>query len=147
MSTYTFSTWMYANLLYPLVFFFFIGGRLDDVSSGLAFLFPFLFFTILLSLPSLLLSYILMQGIIVLRASADVKFIGWLLSAPVVVIANFIIICFLIFREDIVSSNFWPIVNPAMIAVAVVILLRYKSFYTALNNLTDNQLSKEGEPS
>ena len=143
MSFYTLSTWLYANMLYPLMLFMYMGGKPDGLLSAVAAYFPFLLFALLLSLPSLLFSSLIMQIITRINTSADIKLIVWFISAQVIVIANYFLISYGLFQANIVGSEFWYIVIPAMIAVALTVLIRIKFFYISLSQFKNKELQLE----
>ena len=127
MNLHVSGTWFWANLLHPFIMFFYFD--FFDHSSGselFGVLFAIFIYSLIFSLPSLFISFLWVYLISKLPVSVRVKYIAWIVSAPLLVILNFMLIS-LLSGSDITFSEL-QIAIPAMIAVVIIILIRYKQF-------------------
>jgi hypothetical protein len=129
MIVYVFGTWVLANLLHPAVMFLYFGnaGEFFDVDGMYAALQLFLY-SLLFSLPALLMSIAIVYGINKLSANPTAKFWIWLMAGPFIALFNFILILFILVGSD------WHLYEleigiPAMISIILTVLLRNRAFF------------------
>lgn len=135
MSLHVFITWLMAILLYPLLLLIYIGGEFSFDAEQLAFLFGLFLCTLVFSMPSLLLSVLVMVPITKAAVTNSSKFIIWCIAATVAVVVNFYLIFYFILKENIFRSASIELMLPALLAVAITILFRYQYFFIALSKL------------
>lgn len=143
MSFYTLSTWMFAVLLYPVIFFFYIGGGYPFSMDMIGIYIILTFFNLIFSLPSLFLSMVTTSKIANLAITHIQKFVLWLVAAMVIVVINFYAIFLLFIREKDLTWDFFNLIIPAMIAVAIIIVLQQRSFFNAVEKLNPAKQSTE----
>jgi cell division protein FtsW (lipid II flippase) len=136
---YVFITWLLINLLHPfaLSFYFNTDNGLVFDSDFLAY-YPLVFiYSLLFSSVSLMLSYVAIYFIKKIISKNSFRFVIWLLSSLVITVINFWLL-FLILDEQMNWQDM-KISIPAMITVAIVILIRYKYFIDTMDeNHRDN---------
>jgi hypothetical protein len=133
MSLHVFITWLISILLYPVFLLIYIGGEYSFDTEQLAFLFGLFVFTLVFGLPSLLLSLLVMRPIAKAPVTDSSKFIIWCIAAILTVVANFYLIFYFILKEDIFRSASIELILPALLAVSITILIRFKYFFTAVS--------------
>lgn len=129
---YVFITWLLINLLHPiaLTIYFNSGDGLFKWEDFSELYFPVLMYSLLCSIPSLILSY----GTIYLIKRAtipdEVIFLIWFITACLITFLNFIIVF-----GFVLGSFRWndlTIAIPGASATALVILIRYNYFIKML---------------
>ena len=129
MSGHMTSTWLWTNLLHPFIMFLYFndgGAPFGDGMFGALIL--VMIYSLIFSLPSLFLS--LLAGYLITRMQTNVaiQFLVWVITAPLIVVLNVVLLA-------VVSGDgaftFWDlgIAYPGIIAVLVVVLLRYQLFF------------------
>ena len=138
MNLHVSGTWFWANLLHPFVMFFYFGySGYQSGSEIFGVLFSIFLYSLIFSLPSLFISFILIYLISRLPVSAVGKYFTWMIMAPAAIILNFLLI-YLLVGGDIVFSDL-QVAMPAMIAVIIIILIRYKQFLNVINQLKETK--------
>jgi hypothetical protein len=128
---YVFKTWVVANLINPFIFCLAFG--LDDSSfSGGVIGFGFDLFAIFLiySIPSLIMSWLLMALIDKLPFNMRIKYFVWLFLVPVLPVINLM----LLDGGDYNYKSAFEFAWPAVIAVFLTVIIRTKYFFKRLNN-------------
>jgi len=129
MHLHVFSTWVLANLLHPFIMLLYIGypihpsfvELLGNYSS-------ILYYSVIFSLPSLFISFLWVYLISRLQVPAIGIYIIWLVSAPLLIILNMLLILILFPGAiGLLGVNYFI---PAMIAVVIIILIRHDQFYS-----------------
>ncbi len=141
MYMYVSTTWLVANLIHPIMLFIVFGNasiNSETLGIGLA----FIFYSILLSLPSLLISYVFMYVLSRLDMPPQAWYFTWLILAPVIVVVNYWLIFHSFLGEEMSRENI-QIMLPAMFSVVLTILARYNSFFRK----TDQSKNKRNERS
>ena len=90
-------TWLLANLLHPFFMLCLFGGFGSDINPEAAtFMIGIFFYSLVISLPSLLLG--LLAGYLVGRLNIlpELKFICWLIIAPLIAVVNFLLLFLLL---------------------------------------------------
>jgi len=132
MNSHVPGTWLVANLLHPVaMFLYFNEGPVSVSAIDIPGVFQVVGFSFLFSLPSLLLGFLADYLISFLRAGAGVKFITWFATAPLIALLNFVLL-FLVFGGSFLFTEL-QIALPAMMAVAVAVLLRHRSFFNSIH--------------
>jgi hypothetical protein len=131
-------TWLLANLLHPVLLFLFMGNSGDyslfDLAGGY---FSTLFFSLIFSSPSLWLSFLWGYLISGFSLTSFGKYIAWIISAPLLIIINMqLILLFFAGEINFSEINFCV---PAMIAVEIIILIRYNQFINCFNQLKEKK--------
>jgi hypothetical protein len=132
------ATWLIANLLHPLVALIVFGGNSDLNLDMVASVLGIIVYSLLFSLPSLLLSFLAIYGIFKLPSSITVKYITWLVIAPFIVFVNYWLL-FSVFLGVSMQKEDTDFMLPAMIAVVLTILVRYISFFRMATNLNKKE--------
>lgn len=135
MSLHVIITWLIAISLYPVLLVLYIGRLYSFSAEDFAFLFGLFFYTLVFALPSLVLSLLVMMPIAKAPATNSSKLIIWCVAAMLTVVVNFYLIFYFILKEDIFRSASIELILPALLAVSITILIRYKYFFTALSKL------------
>jgi hypothetical protein len=127
MNMHVSGTWFWANLLHPFIMFFYLGNSGHSSGSELfGGLFTIFIYSLIFSLPSLFISFLLVYLISLLPVSAVDKYITWIVTAPLIVVLNFMLISLL--SGNVITFSELQIAVPAMIAVVIIILIRYNQF-------------------
>ncbi len=146
MSLHVIITWLIAISLYPVLLVLYIVGADSFDMEQITFLFGLFFYTLVFALPSLVLSLLVMMPIAKAPATNSSKLIIWCVAAMLTVVVNFYLIFYFILKEDIFRSTSIELILPALLAVSITILIRYKYFFAALSKLeSDNNLLNEKE--
>lgn len=124
---YAFITWFVANLLHPIILILYagaVGGLLGSEIVGAYFL--IFIYTLLFSIPSLVISCMAVYIPAWLPIKPTYKYLIWILIALVIPMLNLFIL-------KLIDASFfrefdYDIVTPASIAVLLSILFRYKAF-------------------
>ena len=122
--------WLLANLFHPLLLITWFGVWDFGISSDdfgivlMLFIYGFLF-----SMPSLLLGFLAAYLVSKMHPVPLTRFLYWLLLSPLVALLNWMLVA-LFFGGRIAWDDF-SIALPAMIAVLLASLMRYKSFLKA----------------
>ncbi len=128
MSNHMAITWLLANLLHPVVMlFYFNDPALPTTVGEIGSVLQVMVYTMIFSLPSLLLSLLAGYLLSLLQAPVITRFLLWLIVAPLIAVLNFVLLTLVLTGG---SFAFFEIQFgvPAMIAVVIVVLLRYNSF-------------------
>lgn len=123
-------TWFWANLFHPFVMYFYFSGNYSE-PEPVGTLFQIFIYSLVFSLPSLFTSLLVSYLVCLLRATTTFKYVIWLIAAPIITCLNFLLI-FGGLTGNLNSFEF-QIAVPAMISVVIVILLRYRSFFAAID--------------
>jgi len=128
MFRHTFFTWLLANSLHPVMFF--IATVIDGDALGFSLglfktYFLFLTYSVSISLPCLFLGWLSLYIILITPNTDSTKFLLWLITAPALVLFEFIIILSLF---DLVEKEFLLFSLPGITAIVVAILARYQQF-------------------
>jgi hypothetical protein len=136
MYLHVFITWLLANLIHPVIMYFFLGngGSLLGVHFFATY-FLILLYSLFISSIGLLLSFGAANYLLKLSIGVVEKFICWLIVAPLLVIANLWLFFIILGEGTLLALTEYRLFVPAMIAVAVTILIRYKYFFKALESL------------
>ena len=138
MNLHVSGTWFWANLLHPFVMFFYLGySGYQSGTEIFGVLFLIFLYSLVFSLPSLFISFLLIFLISMLPVTTVVKYLTWMIAAPVVVVLNFLLIS-LLAGGGIVFSDL-HIAMPAMIAVVILILIRHKQFLNIISQLKETK--------
>lgn len=134
MNTHVPATWLLANLLHPFLMAIQIHEGLFYFSSGdVPLLLPIFLYSLVFSLPSLILAFFAEYLLSRLQVKVSARFLLWLLTAPLIVVLNFGLL-FLLFDTSFSLSDF-GIALPAMAAVFITVLIRHKAFFKTYNKL------------
>jgi hypothetical protein len=127
-------TWFFANVLHPFVVLLFFGiSDYASVADLFGALFSVFIYSLIFSLPSLFISFLVVYLFSLSPASAITKYFCWMVVAPVVVVINYIFM-FLLFGGEIFFSEL-EIALPAVIAVVITIIIRHKQFLILFNQI------------
>lgn len=127
MSVHTISTWALANLIHPFIMLLFFalyeGGTWGMGSLSIM---PFIFiFSVVVSLPALLLSRIFLGIIKHTDLTWHGKYALWLFAAPMAIVIELLVFNFISLRLDVESLHLFA---PSIIATIIAILIRLKQF-------------------
>ena len=136
------NTWFIANLLHPVILFFYFEGAENFEPEMIGFGLQFLVLSFLFSLPSLLLGMGIIYTLFKLSFSVTGRYILWLIVTLLIVIINFWII-FYGFSGAHINKNDFEIIIPALIATGITVITRHAPFF----QLTAQLKSKENEDS
>jgi hypothetical protein len=128
---YTLNTWLLANLLHPVIAVICWIKKSDssfEVIVGGSF--QLFIFTLVFSLPFLLISAVIIQLIKKIPLTSINKYLVWLFLATSLPFIGMLTIS-LVF-EDINMEDL-PLILPATLSVLIAILIRYKAFFKMLN--------------
>jgi hypothetical protein len=144
MYLYVFITWLLANLIHPIVFSFFMGNDSDFLGGDiLGFYFLILAYSLFISCIGLLLSFLIIHLISKIAIGNENKFICWLISAPMVIVLNlWLLLAFLGDGDSMELSNY-ELAIPSMIAVAIIIVVRFRYFFKAIEQVQEKNKSNE----
>lgn len=133
MASHISMTWLVANLVHPFTMVIWLSGghfyglpSLGEILSGYLLIFSY---SICLSLPSLIISNLIINVSSRICKRSITLYLFWLLISPVIVVVNYSIIT-LLFTKEITLEEI-DIVFPAMASVMLIILIRYKYFSNA----------------
>ena len=131
---HTFITWFVANLLHPILLLVMIGYNDGDLFSSdvIILIVPVFFYSLLFSLPSLIIAWILIALIKRLPIDLPFKFTVWLFLIAAVPAINFVLFGLLLGITGLSKEDI-QIFIPATIAVVATVLLRYKYFIRLFN--------------
>lgn len=129
MFNYIFFTWFLANLLHPLMWIFWAmamgGGSAWSDGAGW-WLFFMTILCLIISLPCLLVGYILLKAIGRTPLTVQARFCLWLIASPGLAFLESMLIIGLLFR--FFGPGDLVFVIPALVATALSTLLRYSQF-------------------
>jgi len=128
MFLHTFYTWVLANLLHPVMFFLtvlVIGDSMGFNSDLVKNYFLFLTYSVCISIPCLFLGWLSLYIILITPNTDSVKFLLWLITAPALVLFEFIIILNFF---DLVEKEFFLFSLPGITAIGFAIVARYQQF-------------------
>lgn len=128
MFLHTFYTWVLANLIHPVMFFLatLIVGDASGFNQNLfESYFLYLVYSFCISFPCLFLGWLSLYIILVTPGSDDVKFFLWLVTAPAVILFEFLVILVLF---DLIKLEILLFSVPGIAAIGVSILVRYQQF-------------------
>jgi len=136
MGLHIFVTWVVTNLVHPFVFAIWISNGAVSEWPGFAEVFGGLvqifLYSLILSLPGQLFSQLIMYAGKRLVQNHTILYIFWLLAAPLMVVLNFCFDAFVLTGGEFFLEEI-EITIPAIIAVIITILLRYRQFFNACN--------------
>jgi hypothetical protein len=144
MFSHTFTTWLLANLLHPLIWFvylFITGNNNSDTFSAesVSLLLLVFFYSLIFSLPCLLLSRGLLQVISLTKENLLVKFIAWLFANALLIVLEVWVIILLLTGGNEPELLLFSV--PAIAATWVAIAIRWKQF----KNLILQQKTNDNE--
>ena len=128
MFLHTFYTWILANILHPVMFF------LATLVMGEAFgfnqnlfenYFLYLVYSLFISVPCLFLGWLSLYIVLATPNPDDAKFVIWLVTAPALVLFEFLIILSLF---DLIELKPLLFSLPGIAATGISILIRYPQF-------------------
>ncbi len=144
MYLYIFITWLLANLIHPVTFYFFMSNGRNLLGGNFAGLYFFIFlYSLFISSIGLLLSFLAINIISKLPFSNEGKFICWLVTAPLLIVVNLWLFFVLMGEGGSIELSNYELAVPATIALAVIILIRYKYFYKTMEALKTETKSNE----
>lgn len=127
MFLHIFYTWLLSNLFHPFVFLLLsmIRGHATSFLNAEVFTIGLIFFgaSLLFSVPCLLVGWLCLYLINASPNSAGTKFMLWLIIGPSLV---FLEVLFILFCTGQIDIQILLFSFPAMIAVAVAILIRHR---------------------
>ena len=128
MFRHTFFTWLLANSLHPVIGFIAI-FIMDDASrfdqDFFLVYFLSLAYSCFISIPCLLLGWLSLYIILVTPNSDDVRFFLWLITAPALILFEFLVILILF---DSIELKVLLYSLPGIAAIVVSILVRNQQF-------------------
>lgn len=135
------NTWFIANLLHPVILFFYFEGAENFEPEMIGFGLQFLVFSFLFSLPSLLLCMGAIYTLFKLSFSVTGRYMIWLIITLLIVIINFWII-FYGFIGAHINKNDFEIIIPALMAAGITVIIRHVQFFrvTAQIKNKENEL-------
>lgn len=127
---YTFYTWLLANLLHPLFFFFLLLALGDHAQpywneGAIWLLFIFIIVCMACSLPCLIAGWLCMYVIRHTTYLPYAKFLVWLVAAPLLVFFEFLFIGVI---ADEMEAIILLLMLPSIAAVITAIVIRYSAF-------------------
>jgi hypothetical protein len=138
MNLHASGTWFWANLLHPFVMFFYFGySGYQSGSEIFGMLFLIFLYSLIFSLPSLFISFLVIFLISILPATAVVKYFTWMIAAPAIVILN--VLLFALLAGSGITFSDLQIAMPAMIAVVIIILIRHNQFLNLISQLKETK--------
>jgi len=139
---YVFKVWLLSNLLHPLFFAaaeFTSTGHLDmDWSEMIGPGFMLFFFSMILSLPSLIGGWILIWFVLKFRSDEQTLFFLWLFLIPLVAVLNWVLPLLLV--ENDLSFEVLSLSLPSAAAVFLSVILLYKSFFNLFKSPEPEEL-------
>ena len=131
MFSHAFSTWLLANLLHPLIWFIFLvitGNNNNDTFSAesVSMLFIVFFYSLIFSLPCLLLSRGLLQVTAFMKDNHLVKFIAWFFGNALLIVLEVWVIILLLTGGKEIELLLYSV--PAIAATWLAIAFRWKQF-------------------
>jgi hypothetical protein len=140
MFLHTFYTWLLANLLHPLMLAAGVivttGNVNVNFNETINFLFQILFYSMLFSLPCLLLSWLFLGIIVFSGYLMPVKFILWLLVTALLIFLEVFIILYL--SEEEIEWELLLFALPATAATWMAIAFRWNQFKNLITQQTKN---------
>jgi hypothetical protein len=131
MKTHIAYTWLWANLLHPFILLlYFDEGNFSFSTDTMASLLQGIAYSLLFSLPALFFSQLAGYLITRMHAAMIIQFLLWVIIAPLIVLLNFLLV-FLVGGRDSFYLFELNVAIPAILAVTLVVLLRYQSFFNA----------------
>jgi hypothetical protein len=128
MFLHTFYTWILANILHPVMFFLatFVMGEASGLNQNLfESYFLYLIYSFFISIPCLFLGWLSLFVILVTPNTDDAKFVLWLVTAPALIIFEFLVILVLL---DSIDMEVLLFSLPGIVATGVSVLVRYQQF-------------------
>lgn len=128
MFLHTFYTWVLANLLHPVMFFIatlVIGETIEFNFDLVKIYFLFLTYSVGISFPSLFLGWLSLYIILITPNTDTAKFLLWLITAPALILFEFIVILCLF---GLVEKEIFLFSLPGITATGVAIAVRYPQF-------------------
>lgn len=133
---YCLRLWFYSNLLHPLVLFLglmiYKGHEVIDMSGFAGFYFFCFVFSLLVSVPSLILANLVLWLLLKLKAREFQKFLVWLFLISCIAIINWIGFYFFIGQYKIGIDDF-VLVLPSVLSAGFVGVITFPSFSKLLN--------------
>jgi hypothetical protein len=131
MFSHAFTTWLLANLLHPLIWFIYLvstGNNNSDTFSAesVSILLLVFFYSLIFSLPCLLLSRGLLQVIALTKDNFLVKFIAWLFANALLIVLEVWVIILLLTGGNEIELLLFSL--PAIAATWLAIAIRWKQF-------------------
>lgn len=129
-------TWLLANLLHPFIMWVYFGGSgFSSAPELFGIVFMIIVYSFIFSIPSLFLSYLAGYLISLMPLEKNMQYLVWLVTAPAIAFVNFLLITALLSGKINFEEIGFSV--PAMIAVIIAVLFRFKQF-VHLNNKHKN---------
>lgn len=128
MFLHTFYTWILANILHPVMLFLatiVVGGDFGFNQNIFESYFLYLVYSFCISIPCLFLGWLSLFIIVVTPNPDDAKFVLWLVTAPALIIFEFLVILILFDSTELKVLLFSL---PGIVATGVSVLVRYQQF-------------------
>jgi hypothetical protein len=135
MFIYVIATWLLANLIHPFMLILVFGWNAPFDMNSFGLLFQLFLYSLVCSIPSIVFSQLAIYGIFKLPFHTDGKYITWLLIAPFLVIFNYWFLM-IVFTGEIYGISL-EFMLPAMLSVALTILIRYAAFFRTAAELNN----------
>ena len=142
MYLYVFITWVVANLLHPLLFIISLSNKsnsafpLFELIGECVILFCI---SLLVSLPSLLLAYLVIFLVSRLPIDTWSRFFTWLLLVAAIPLVNFLLLFSSLIGEESLLSVF-DLVLPSIVAAVISVLVRGRYFFNLFNTITTHKI-------
>jgi hypothetical protein len=126
--SYLFKTWVLAILLHSILFmlYAFLQFPLDDFNDFITGMVYILLFSIIISIPAFLINWFLLHSIIHSAIGVIEQFLIWFFCVGLSIVLSFMLLLY--FVDDALSFSLFQWVIPALIASAIALLIRWKSF-------------------
>lgn len=124
---HTFSTWLVANLIHPVMMIFaslIMPEDFFNLHEEGGFIVLITFVLLLVSLPCLLAGWLCLMIIVPAPHSLQLRFLVWMVTAPCIIVSQGLLMMLIIGAGSKVLIAFIP----AMMAVILSVLIRYRQF-------------------
>lgn len=133
MFAHIFKTWALAQLLHPMIFLtYFLFRNSMETGFWVAGIFYIFFFSVFASIPSLLIAWLLLYVISNAALTPGEKLIAWIVSIMAAIMLNFILLSVAV--DGVINEDMFEIFPPSLIAAALSMLIRLKSFFQFQSN-------------
>lgn len=136
---HVFNTWVLAHFIHPIIYFLYF-SFFNDEALGIGAIISLFVAALIVSLPSLFMSFLLMRFILRLNLSLILITIIWIFCAIGSILINVIILSFFL-SDDLSLLNWWQLLVPSFIATVVSISVRFPLFQNLIrkNNLYEDR--------
>jgi len=129
MFIHTLLTWLLANVIHPIMMFvcLLIVSNFNTAPEPemIAVAVPLILVSSILSIPALFISWLMLQVITQLMLTSEMKFLLWLLTAPAMILLQFLVMSVLM---DLIAMSEIELIIPAMLSALIAIPCRYNAF-------------------